>query len=194
MSDTPDPYGSDIAFTADGNLVVQANGALGMVDGPDTCVQAVRMRFQTSRGELDLHPDYGSDLQGHIGDKLDRDQLRSQATIELRRLVDGDRRFLGATDINASPAGDPGTRGGDTGTIISCKMQLAAGDVLNVTDLTTPDLSVSVSPSDTPIDDADVLPDLQEAEFVGNDPGELVELADAAAFADTIQPAIGSDT
>lgn len=72
----PDPYGvvcgMDLLVTATGDL--QANvgsGDWSLASGLDNLMQALTHRLLTRKGELDYHPEYGSNWERHIGQPLD---------------------------------------------------------------------------------------------------------------------------
>lgn len=95
-----DPYGIDVALGDDGDLVVTAQGAVSDVDGADNVAQALRGRFRTRRGELYLHPDYGTTID--VGGRVDVDLLRATALQEAGDVLRNDPRFLEVVDVTAS--------------------------------------------------------------------------------------------
>lgn len=99
MSD--DGYRADVALDDRGDLVITGAGDLAVIDGPRNAAQALLWRLRTQRGELPLHPAYGSLLaQRLVGIKVDLALTRAQAALELREMVAADARFALVTNID----------------------------------------------------------------------------------------------
>lgn len=86
-----DPYGTDIAFSPSGDLIVNSAGALESVGGLNVLAQALYDRIKTGEGELVLHPEYG--ISQPIGAKLNHPALVNLLTTELANVPGLDPRF-----------------------------------------------------------------------------------------------------
>lgn len=182
-----DPYGTDIAMGAGGDLVVTPSGGLADQSGALNCAQALVLRLRTTAGELPLHSDYGSVLLTQIGAKaLDDGLAVTKATSELQRILEADTRFLAASDITATS--DPAN---PTVLRVGFALELTGGEAVLVDDAADPRLD-EISVNDTPTldsfgDDVDLL---DGAEVLADVDDELPELEqflgdeDAAADSD----------
>lgn len=152
MADTDDLYGVDIALTPTGDLAVTPSGALGLTSGPDTCVQALVLFVRASPGDLPLHPTYGTRINERlVGAKANFDAIRALAIGDLRQLLENDPRFLSATPVDVVPVQAPH----GVGALVRVSVQLAAGEELDVADLTSGSIeAVNDAPIDASIDPA----------------------------------------
>lgn len=180
--EVPDPYGIDIALDAYGDVVVWPNGALGTVTGPDTCVQALRVRMLTLPGELTLHPEYGSTFPALVGRKLDVDVLATEASNEVRRVVQADSRFLAGQNVEAhSVDGMP------TAARVALEVVLAGGERIIVEDLAEPGIDSPVEVDDVDLDDVDLDALSDGDEFIAQDEDEADDLRDAVLLDDLVE-------
>jgi phage baseplate assembly protein W len=62
-----DPYGTDLALTAQGDLTASGQGDLALVSGIANALAALERRVQTPVGSLVLDPTYGSRVPDAIG-------------------------------------------------------------------------------------------------------------------------------
>lgn len=147
--DPTDPYGVDLYLhPTSGDLVVGAHGGLAFIQGPENCAQALSLRARTYPGELPLHPDYGSILAATlIGQHTDDDLLaQATATREIRTILENDRRFAQATDLQTriDPA-NPNARH------VAVRLELAGGEALivgNLADARVDELDLTGSSAD----------------------------------------------
>jgi hypothetical protein len=126
-----DPFGTDIALSDTGDLIVSGSGSLGTMSGPDNAVQALRLRTRTAIGELDQHPSYGSVFPSLVGSKASRAAMSGQAGAELRRLLAQDDRFLYYEDLTVEESQEAGGAAFKVGVTLA----LISGDELAVRSL-----------------------------------------------------------
>lgn len=108
MSDQVDDYRVDIGITDGGDLDVLGTGGLALRTGPANAAQALVLRLRTARGDLPLHPEYGSMLEQRLtGAKADPVLATSQVNLELREAISADPRFAAATNIVVGAASAP---------------------------------------------------------------------------------------
>lgn len=184
MADSPDPYGIDLRLSDQGDLVVAPNGALTAVSGPENCGQALALRVRTHPGELPLQIDYGSHLASKlVGQKAnDPDLARSIANVELRALVEADRRFLAARDIQATDLTADGTR-----LAIRLLLRLAGGEQLRVGDLGDVRLDEisAATVVDPTLDDTSIDAVTDDLAFLADANDDLNELPELDSFLNT---------
>lgn len=138
-----DPYGVDLAMTAAGDLNLTGTGDLAIVDGPFNCAQAMFLRLNTSRGDLPLHPDYGSLLQTVlVGSKAQLAPVLAEVSTELQTLLANDPRFADAEIVNAQSPATSGSTYGANSAQVSVLATLATGEQVTLESVADP------SPSD----------------------------------------------
>lgn len=175
MPDTTDPYGVDLAIDGTGDLRVTHSGALGAVAGADCVSQAVLLRLRTSRGEITLHPAYGSTLPTHfVGSHRPLGAMVTELNSELLELIETDGRFLTA---RVAYSNQPATTGGSpTSSLLGVQATLIAGERLSVVDITDPETSAVVT-TDPGLDPLLTLDPLEQQAFFADEP-ELDTLSD----------------
>lgn len=176
-----DQYGTDLAISDAGDLIVWPNGELATYSGPDTCIQALRFRVLTMRGELPLHPEAGSGFPKLVGTR-NLELLLSEANQELRTLLEEDPRFLSAKDLKVTYANDRDPRAA----VVSLKLGLAGGDQLQVADLTVPQVDEVLAPEFVDAADLDQLQASEDFDFSAQSDDEFAELADFIETADAL--------
>jgi hypothetical protein len=60
-------YGTDVEVSAVGRLTITSEGDLAVVSGVPNLSQALRNRYQTEKGSLPYHPQYGFGLEAYLG-------------------------------------------------------------------------------------------------------------------------------
>jgi phage baseplate assembly protein W len=93
--------GQDVLLNDKGFLVFENQGDLKPVAGPANLQQALRHRLMTPRGQLPLHPDYGSDLEAYIGAEATDWALRI-VDMEAQRAVLRDPRITKLQDVSST--------------------------------------------------------------------------------------------
>lgn len=86
-----DPYGTDLALSPSGDLIVNSAGSLSATGGVNVLAQAIWLRSLTTPGELVLHPDFG--LEHPIGSKMNPAALGAVVSSELAAIPSHDPRF-----------------------------------------------------------------------------------------------------
>jgi phage baseplate assembly protein W len=84
--------GQDVLLDASGFLEFDAGGDFITVSGGENLAQAVRHRLIIPKGQLPLHPDYGSELELYIGAQGTPAAVE-QAGLEVRRTIRQDPRI-----------------------------------------------------------------------------------------------------
>ena len=162
-----DPYGVDLRLSDDGDLVVDRTGALTAITGTENCAQALVLRARTYPGELPLQQDFGSGLEAAlIGQKsLDPELAQARANVELRAIVESDRRFLAARNIEARDVTPDGTK-----LAVRLTLVLANGEQLQVSDLADvrTDEVTEAPTADSTLDSED-LDAIADFSFLGDD-------------------------
>lgn len=62
---------------ADGDLIINEQGELVMIDGDDELLQSLRIGLNTNRGEWFLNPDLGIDFSLYVGKNPNEEEMRS---------------------------------------------------------------------------------------------------------------------
>lgn len=181
QSAPPDPYGIDVRISDRGDLVVSPSGGLTDITGPENCAQALVLRARCYPGELPLQMDYGSNLAARlIGQKsLDADLARAQTNVELRAIVESDRRFLAARDVSVRDVTQSGDR-----LSVSLRLELAGGQQLAVGDLANvriDEITGSSVVDPTLLDGSDI-DAVDDFAFLADDLDDLNELPDLESF------------
>lgn len=99
---TYDYFGYDLYFDSDElDLFSSIGRDFKIVSGKGNLAQALKSRLETLRGELGLHPTYGSDLYTLIGQPND-DSTRNTAVTLLTEALQDESRISSITAITVS--------------------------------------------------------------------------------------------
>jgi hypothetical protein len=148
LPDPGDPLGIDVMLDATGDFVITGAGCLAICAGPENCIQALTLRMRTSRGDLMLHPDYGSQFNETVGHKDDPVLMLGVATADLANLIATDRRFIGVGNVNVAPHE---TQRGLVYTV-SCDVYLTTDASIEVASLADPRVSSVIDPTYTDVE------------------------------------------
>lgn len=176
-----DPYGVDLALNGSGDLVVWPNGALGTIEGPTNCVQALTDRLKTPVGSLPMDPNYGTGFQEEIGKNTNPVVTEARAQQAMSRIVESDKRFLAVKEIKASEV-----KGAPTTTAVSATLILVTGQEVKIADILTASIEDLIDPEAVTLGSIEQINALEDQSFFAREP-EAEELKEAATIEETVE-------
>lgn len=174
-----DPYGVDLALNGSGDLVVWPNGALGTIEGPTNCVQALTDRLKTPVGSLPMDPNYGTGFQAEVGKNTNPTVTEARAQQDMSRIVESDKRFLAVKEIKAAEVRDePNT------TAVSATLILVTGQEVKIANILTASIEDLIDPEAVTLGSIEQINALEDQSFFAPEP-EAQELKEAATIQET---------
>lgn len=90
-----------LSFSNNGELVEDGYGDLKTINGLSCLMQDLVNRLVTPRGTLPYHPEYGSDINSIVGNKMDKDWI-DKAKLEVMSTFAYDDRVVEVKDVLVS--------------------------------------------------------------------------------------------
>src|ERR1700686_2580290 len=173
------PYGVDLVLDGTGDLVAWPSGALGSIEGPPNCVQALTNRLKTPVGSLPMDPNYGTGFQAEIGRNVNLAVTEAKAQQAMSRIVESDPRFLAVKEIRAQEVEHH-----PNSTAVSATVVLATGQQVKIADIMTASIEDLIDPEAVTLGSIEQINALEDQAFLAPEP-EAQELKEAAAIQET---------